>query len=330
MNDDLVEMSTPNNTCTLRVRARPLPEAVTQLLEKNEHLIKTLDQYTNAKLVDKSDLQQATMTDETREHLKVFKENLKEAFASEGNGWTDILDKIWAFGPRKVGSNVLLNRLENYDRPSIWACLETEKVGNIKDFDHSIVNGFQMATLAGPLCEEPIRGVCFVVELWKMPELSKSKQQQGGSIQYDTAVASASHSMDHVCDNVENSSGIGHNCDTNNIINGSDDLTSQFDDKCNVSCQISDMHIDVSGLSLDVTQSSIHSLSPPLSPLSPPSTPHSPEMGPAFGYGQLTGQLMTLMMRVCRKSFQSQPQRLVVAMYTCVIQAPTDVLGTFY
>ena len=88
--------------------------------------------------------------------------------------------------------------------------------------------------------------------------------------------------------------------------------------------------MDVSGLSLDVTQSSVHSLSPPISPLSPPSTPHSPEVGPAFGYGMLTGQLMTLMMKSCRKSFQSQPQRLVVAMYTCMLQAPTDVLGKLF
>lgn len=33
-------------------------------------------------------------------------------------------------------------------------------------YENSFVNGFQIATLAGPLCEEPMMGVCFVVEDW--------------------------------------------------------------------------------------------------------------------------------------------------------------------
>lgn len=33
-------------------------------------------------------------------------------------------------------------------------------------YENSFVNGFQIATLAGPLCEEPMTGVCFVVEDW--------------------------------------------------------------------------------------------------------------------------------------------------------------------
>lgn len=31
---------------------------------------------------------------------------------------------------------------------------------------NSIVSGFQLATLAGPLCEEPMRGVCFTISSW--------------------------------------------------------------------------------------------------------------------------------------------------------------------
>ena len=33
-----------------------------------------------------------------------------------------------------------------------------------REYDNSIVNGFQLATSAGPLCEEPLMGVCFVIE----------------------------------------------------------------------------------------------------------------------------------------------------------------------
>jgi len=32
------------------------------------------------------------------------------------------------------------------------------------EYDSAIINGFQLATMAGPLCDEPITGVCFIVE----------------------------------------------------------------------------------------------------------------------------------------------------------------------
>ena len=32
------------------------------------------------------------------------------------------------------------------------------------DFELSIVNGFQLATSSGPLCEEPMMGICFFLE----------------------------------------------------------------------------------------------------------------------------------------------------------------------
>lgn len=33
-----------------------------------------------------------------------------------------------------------------------------------------MINGFQLATFAGPLCEEPMMGVCFVVKKWEIYE----------------------------------------------------------------------------------------------------------------------------------------------------------------
>ena len=35
---------------------------------------------------------------------------------------------------------------------------------------NSMINGFQMATLSGPLCEEPMMGVCFVLKKWEISE----------------------------------------------------------------------------------------------------------------------------------------------------------------
>jgi len=36
----------------------------------------------------------------------------------------------------------------------------------LKKYENSFINGFQIATVAGPLCEEPMTGVCFIVEDW--------------------------------------------------------------------------------------------------------------------------------------------------------------------
>ena len=232
-------MSTPNNSCTIKLRAQPLPEPVTVLLEKNENLITTLDKFTSAKIADKSDVQQATMTDETIKHLLEFKEKLKEAFSNEGYGWTDVVDQIWSFGPRKVGPNILLNNVEGYDRPSVWACVESDNLGNLRDFDHSIVNGFQMATLAGPLCEEPIRGVCYSVELWELRETSVKSKPQGIENKDVNKSVSDKVSKEHTCDtNSEKSLATEDVCDINNIPSGADDLVNQFNDKCALSSRL--------------------------------------------------------------------------------------------
>lgn len=61
--------------------------------------------------------------------------------------------------------------MEGYQRPSVWQVLaraETEagEGAAVREFDNSIVSGFQLAALAGPMCEEPLMGVCFSVERW--------------------------------------------------------------------------------------------------------------------------------------------------------------------
>ena len=70
----------------------------------------------------------------------------------ETNYSWDILasNNLWAFGPEREGSNVLINDILPYE-------LDPEVLGS----KSSIVQGFQWACKEGPLCEEPIRGVKF-------------------------------------------------------------------------------------------------------------------------------------------------------------------------
>uniref|UniRef100_H2YCF4 Ribosome assembly protein 1 n=1 Tax=Ciona savignyi TaxID=51511 RepID=H2YCF4_CIOSA len=130
---------------------------------------------------------------ETLEQIKQLKSSLEAAFSSAGRRkWSNAVDRIWSFGPRGNGPNILLNNEDDYNRPSIWTCayvdddlqskgerccclyhafltsLFPSNIGMYRECDQSIVSGFQLATLSGPLCEEPMHGVCFVVEEWKI------------------------------------------------------------------------------------------------------------------------------------------------------------------
>lgn len=168
--DGLVTISTPNKQATLSVRALPLPEEVTRLLEENSDLIRTMEQLSTSLNEDKNAHE---INQKTRDKIKEFKEKLEQNL--QGRKWRNAVDHIWSFGPRKCGPNILLHKFEGY-KNSVWQCLEnTEKeVSKYGDFDNSIVSGFQLATLSGPMCEEPLMGVCFTVEKWEMNKVGET------------------------------------------------------------------------------------------------------------------------------------------------------------
>nr|CAB3241359.1 elongation factor Tu GTP-binding domain-containing protein 1 [Phallusia mammillata] len=113
---------------------------------------------------------QLKVKDATLEALRKLKSDLETTFAAAGRRkWLGVVDRIWSFGPRGNGPNILVTSLSEYRRPSIWTCVDADGTGicgTYREFDQSVVSGFQLATLAGPLCEEPLHGVCFAVEEW--------------------------------------------------------------------------------------------------------------------------------------------------------------------
>lgn len=85
-----------------------------------------------------------------------------------------LVQRIWALGPRNCGTNILLN-LSDYEQPDFWSTLSRSSDTDVRsaadarrDFNSSLVNGFQLTTGAGPLCEEPMQGVCFAVLEWSL------------------------------------------------------------------------------------------------------------------------------------------------------------------
>lgn len=162
-----IEISTADKTCLLCIEAKPLPEEVTKLVDANLSLLKSLNLFATTK---KSASQQAVeLNEQTVSALLTLKQELQTLFDKAGQEWSNATNKIWSFGPKFVGPNILLNDMEDYNRPSVWSVLESEyhNKSSTRDYDYSIISGFQMATSSGPLCEEPLHGVAFILKKWQ-------------------------------------------------------------------------------------------------------------------------------------------------------------------
>ena len=171
------------------------------------------------------------------------------------------------------------------------------------DYDNSIISGFQLATLAGPLCEEPLMGVCFVIENWisMEPDLLSNTTTgiTGVSRLTDPLQESSSHEDDK---SVEQ-----------NMI---DNEPVKHEDK---PCEEDDENVKNSSTEgiLTKTESGEGSVK------NPPSQKLD-------RFGPFSGQLMSAIKEGCRRAFLLQPVRLMAAMYTCDIQATAEVLGRMY
>ncbi|XP_072321106.1 elongation factor-like GTPase 1 [Eucyclogobius newberryi] len=186
----LVTLTTPNRLATVSIRAVPLPHEVTSLLESSAELVRTLEQV-NMSLREGRVLE---VSPRTLEEISALKERLEALLP--GHRWRNAVERIWAFGPRRYGPNILLNSVESYQRPSVWQCLSSsgDKPQNtLRDLDNSIVSGFQLASLSGPMCEEPLMGVCFSVERWDVQTnatLHQDSVEEEDSIPHDAPVDS--------------------------------------------------------------------------------------------------------------------------------------------
>lgn len=219
--DGTVTIRTPNQQVTIKLRAEPLPQEVTELLEKHTSLIRDYNQALSSR--------SEKLPESLSKNVAEFQKTLGKAFADAG--WPDeTMSQIWSFGPRRCGPNVLFNRIPRFRRPAFFlqqgvqkaACTQhedelsvagiqalelgergiegsttcakevqeqndsSEESGRVQTsvseakgaasgqmrtlagYDHSFVSGFQLATLTGPLCQEPMMGVAFVVDQWDL------------------------------------------------------------------------------------------------------------------------------------------------------------------
>ncbi|KAK7048205.1 hypothetical protein R3P38DRAFT_3307112 [Favolaschia claudopus] len=168
---------------TFTIRASPLPRVILDFVLQNLTALKILQQERKG-IVDSDDDQvNAEDLDEPSiDGSIVRKPNVKpEEFwdalrdkCREADGeWTDISERIWAFGPQNAGGCILVDyRNSNTEHSSLKRRLEksraTEEVAEgdkvVREFDGHIETGFQLAMFQGPLCSEPVEGMAYFVE----------------------------------------------------------------------------------------------------------------------------------------------------------------------
>ncbi|KAH8425214.1 GTPase RIA1 [Aspergillus melleus] len=185
-----VVVVSPSKQLTMRLRVVPLPAAVTEFFTKQVGTIKrlqsekrTASDATNGTSESNQQIEASDATDEALEgsilSLQEFKQELSKLFdenaKDEKELWNNVVDKIIAFGPRRIGPNILVdatavNTCEKFllDDPTKQPSVSTEESSRdalfVRDFCDKISYAFQLATGQGPLCQEPIQGTAVFLE----------------------------------------------------------------------------------------------------------------------------------------------------------------------
>ncbi|CAL1713367.1 unnamed protein product [Somion occarium] len=172
-----------HNLVKFTIRASPLPKPIWDFLQDNLAVIRQLhresrnrdlsQRNTNIEAVEEDpaeiDIQGELYKPPTVEPEQ-FWSALEDICKKCGGEWASIIDRIVAFGPQKVGTSLLVD-LRKTSSKSLKARLATNKEENVSeerqivnDFDGYLETGFQLATLQGPLCAEPVEGLAYFVE----------------------------------------------------------------------------------------------------------------------------------------------------------------------
>ncbi len=187
---------TSSKQVTVTLRVQPLPPNVTEFLLKNPGGIKALysdrraagEAYTTSLEPTEDSTaspqeERLEADDELSQAQKILsadelKSQLQSQFeAGKGReGWKGVIDRIIAFGPRRAGSNLLIdstkeqyfskafssNNNPSKDQTTDESSLQAGGGGGI--LADKIIYGFQLATHHGPLCHEPVQGIAVFVE----------------------------------------------------------------------------------------------------------------------------------------------------------------------
>ncbi|KAG8836477.1 Cytoplasmic GTPase/eEF2-like protein (ribosomal biogenesis) [Serendipita sp. 400] len=196
-----------HSLATFTVRAVPMPEALTTFLLTNQSVVAHLERVARHEGHDhmkkghqegsvrpdgaeasgasqnedseEMDEQMAIVHGEILQKPSVRTEDFWDALikiAKEvGGDWEKRINSVWAFGPNRIGPNLLIDCRSEGER---WhdrrTCSRHEPPENASrttlEYESSLEAGFQIAAMQGPLCAEPMQGMAFILESLKVTE----------------------------------------------------------------------------------------------------------------------------------------------------------------
>lgn len=148
-----------NNFFNIKMIALPLPSNVIESLEKNKDQLKDF-----IEKPDKYSCNNSLRRDLVSVKNTVLGEMRSSLFKIVAE------DEFWSLGPKKLSTCILVNKSQ-FKHLKFWS---SEVADRDEKFNRAIINGFQAAIEAGPLFNESMHGVCFVIlELNITEETSK-------------------------------------------------------------------------------------------------------------------------------------------------------------
>lgn len=147
-----VTIQSRNNTIHVKMIAIPLPPNIVKVLEVNKEQLKIFIE----KLEDDS------CTIQINKALLDVQSKVLEEMGKWLDGIT--ADDVMCIGPKKLGTCILVNKSQ-YKHLNFWTLEAPDG-----HYDRAIINGFQSAVQAGPLCHETMHGVCFVLQKFSVDE----------------------------------------------------------------------------------------------------------------------------------------------------------------
>lgn len=115
---------------TFTIRAVPLPESITNFLIANLPTLKKLqrDRRLGAKQVLDTDSVDDIRPEGVDASLEVSVEEfwgkLEELCTVAGKEWIGVAEQVWAFGPRRIGPNLLIDRTADSKRSLVFSCIQ--------------------------------------------------------------------------------------------------------------------------------------------------------------------------------------------------------------
>ena len=152
---------TPDKSIRLSVSARPMPAGTAEWIVAHEAVLK-----------------QALNGGATKEWEKFYTGFLDLLKKDTHYDWVKDMAHFSGFGPYNIGPNMFFifdpewQYKSPFDTTGILAeTTSDESLARFTAIEKSLIAGVQLATKAGPMCEEPMHGVCFCLDRVEFPEI---------------------------------------------------------------------------------------------------------------------------------------------------------------